>query len=268
MRGRQLGVTVSMVLAVLGSLVGSGVIGTSVQNSSDGVLTADATLLAPAGTAFSIWSVIYLGLIGWTMWQWRTSVAATARHRAIAVPAMGTMLLNAAWILVTQVGWIWVSVLVIVALLAACAWTLVGIHDNPSEVDEASALGRILTDGTFGLYLGWTSVATCANIAAAGVASGAPATGTMPTVLAVMVLALVVVVAALMARRFGSRAALASAMAWGLGWIAYGRLTDEPASQVVGVVAAVAAVLVFVFFPVAGHRQAVGHAGEVVTPRT
>lgn len=241
MRGRQVGVTASMIFAIVGSLIGSGVLGTSVESSSEGELSADATLIAPAGTAFSIWSVIYLCLIAYTVWQWRTRVAATRRHRTIAVPVMFTMILNAAWILVTQQGWVWVSVLVIVALLVACAMTLKGIHDIPADTAGGTP-EKIVTDGTFGLYLGWVCVAICANIAAAAVGSGLPGAGTVPTILAVAVIIAVVVVGALLARRFGGRLAVATSIVWGLAWIAAGRLTDEPASTTVGLSAAVAAV--------------------------
>ena len=69
-RRRQVVVTVSEVLCVVGTLVGVGVLGTRVEESSGGSLAADATLLAPAVPAFSIWSVIYLGLGAYTVWQW------------------------------------------------------------------------------------------------------------------------------------------------------------------------------------------------------
>lgn len=243
MRGRQVGITLSLVLAIVGTLFGTGAIGTRVEESSGGDLSADATLIAPAGPAFSIWSVIYLGLIAYTIWQWRTTVAGSQRHRAIAVPVMASLLLNAAWLFVTQAGWIWVSVLVIAALLLACALVVKGLHENPpvGGVPE-----RIITDGTFGLYLGWVCVAICANVTAAAVGSGAPTTGTLPTVLAVVVLAVVVVVAAVVAMSFGARVAVAAAIVWGLGWIAYGRLADAPPSAAVGIAAIVAAIAVVV----------------------
>ena len=61
-RGRQVGVTIAEVFCIVGTLVGVGVIGTRVAESSGGALSADATLLAPLGPAFSIWSVVYAGL--------------------------------------------------------------------------------------------------------------------------------------------------------------------------------------------------------------
>ena len=44
-------------------------------------LAADATLLAPAGPAFSIWSIIYIGLAAYTIWQWFPANAVTERTR-------------------------------------------------------------------------------------------------------------------------------------------------------------------------------------------
>ena len=113
---RRLFVTAAEIFCVIGTLVGTGVIGTRVAESSGGALSADATLIAPLGTAFSIWSVIYLGLFAYTIWQWLPRVATTSRERRIGWLAGITMILNAVWLLVTQVGWIWVSVLVILAL--------------------------------------------------------------------------------------------------------------------------------------------------------
>jgi drug/metabolite transporter (DMT)-like permease len=49
-----------------------------------------------------------------------------------------------------------------------------------------------------------------------------------------------------LARRLGGRWAVAAAMAWGLAWIAVGRLTDEPRSPLVGLAAVAAAVVVLV----------------------
>ncbi|HEU5242259.1 MAG TPA: hypothetical protein VFU25_09605 [Ornithinibacter sp.] len=110
-RLRQVGVTAAEVFCVLGTLVGVGVLGTRVAESSGGALAADATLLAPAGPAFAIWTPIYLGLAGFTVYQWLPTQAAEPRHRAIGWLAAASMVLNAAWLLVTQQDWIWLSVL-------------------------------------------------------------------------------------------------------------------------------------------------------------
>lgn len=237
-RVRQLAVTLSEIGCILGTLVGVGVFGDRVEESSGGALSATATLLAPAGPAFSIWSVIYVGLAAYTVWQWSPR-ALTSRARSVGWLAAASMLLNAAWLLVTQAGWLWASVLVIVALVAVLG-LIVG------RLTVVAAAGRIETlvlDATFGLYLGWVAVATCANITATLVAEGVVLAPLWSQVAAVLVLLVAGGLGVVLARAFGGRLAVAAAMAWGLGWIAVGRLFTEPRSTVTAVAAVVAACL-------------------------
>lgn len=257
-RIRQVAVVLSDIGCVIGTLFGVGVLGTRVEESSGGSLAADATLIAPAVPAFSIWSVIYLGLAAYTVWQALPAQASDPRARAIGWLAAASMLLNAAWLLVTQVGWIWVSVVVIAALAGVLGVLMRRLADLP--VVGRGLAERFLVDGTFGLYLGWVAVATCANITAALVASGVRPTSPTADVIAVVVLLTAAGVGAVLARRLGGRYAVAAAMAWGLGWITWGRLTDAPRSGPVAVAAAVAAVIV-VFVTVAVRR------GQWVGPR-
>ncbi|MBM6401794.1 TspO/MBR family protein [Phycicoccus sonneratiae] len=239
-RLRQVGVTLAEVFCVVGTLVGVGVIGTRVEESSGGALAADATLVAPAGPAFSIWTPIYLGLLGYTVWQWLPQQAAEPRHRAIGWLVAASMVLNAGWLLVTQQGWLWASVVVIIALALTLGLLVRRLQEHPSYGHAES----VLVDGTFGLYLGWVSVATVANVTTTLIESGVDPGGVVAEALAVVVLAVAAGLGVLYARRFGGRWAVAVAMAWGLAWIGWGRLADEPASTLVGGAALVAAVVV------------------------
>jgi hypothetical protein len=251
-RARQVGVTVSEVLCVLGTLVGIGLLGgTEVENTAGGALSAEATRIAPAGPAFSIWSVIYLGLAAYTVWQWLPS-SVTERTRSTGWLAAVSMLLNAGWLLVTQQGWIWASVVVIVALALVLGELLRRLTRRPS----AGRVERVIVDGTFGLYLGWVAVATCANVTAALVASGVEPSDAVSDTLAVVVLVVAAALGVVFARTLGGRWAVAVAMAWGLGWIAVGRTTGSPESLVVGVAAAAAALVVLAVVP--WGRQAFG----------
>ena len=170
---------------MVGTLVGVGVIGTRVAESSGGALAADATLIAPAGPAFAIWTPIYLGLAGFTVFQWRPTQTADPRHRAIGWLAAASMVLNAAWLLVTQQDWIWASVVVMAALVVTLGLLVRRLEENPSYGHGET----VLVDGTFGLYLGWVAVAACANVTAALVASGVDPGGFVAELAAVVVIA-------------------------------------------------------------------------------
>lgn len=236
---RRLWVTAAEILCIYGTLLGVGVIGTRVEESSGGRLAADATLLAPGTPAFSIWSVIYAGLFAYTVWQWLPANRTSARARATGWLAGVSMLLNAAWLLVTQVGLIWLSVGVIAALVVVLGLLVRRLTALPAT----GIVDRVVVDGTFGLYLGWVSIASAANITAAGVDSGWTLGPLGDQLLAVVVLAAASGVGVLLAREFGGRVSVAAALSWGLAWIAIARFTDQPSSTIVGV-AAIAAVAV------------------------
>lgn len=254
-RRRQLGVTLAEVLCIYGTLLGVGVIGTRVEESSGGALAADATLLAPATPAFSIWSVIYLGLAAYTIWQWLPANATSPRARATGWLIAVSMLLNAGWLLVTQQGWIWASVVIIVALALTLGVILARLTAIP-PAPTGRTIERVIVDGTMGLYLGWVAVATCANITAALVATGVELAAPGADIVAVIVLAVAAGLGVLFARRLGGRYAVAAAMAWGLVWIAVGRAMDEPASRLVTIGAVTAAVIVVLGAAAARHPAA------------
>ncbi|MDV3222415.1 tryptophan-rich sensory protein [Intrasporangium sp.] len=239
-RLRRLAVVVAEIFCLVGTLVGIGVIGQRVEESAGGALSDDATLIAPAGPAFSIWTPIYLGLLAYTVWQFVPRNAGRSRTRATGWLAAASMVLNAVWLLVTQQGWIWVSVVVIVALLVV----LVVLVSRLGRERATDGWERLTVDVTFGLYLGWVSVATFANIAAALVDSGNDVGVGSNAAVAVAVLTIVALVGVTLARSLGGRWSVAFAMAWGLAWITVGRFTDEPRSAATGIAAAVAAVIV------------------------
>ncbi|MCB0911853.1 MAG: hypothetical protein KDB60_09605 [Propionibacteriaceae bacterium] len=239
-RVRQVVVTASAVFMVVGTLFGIGLIGTPVENSAGGSLSATATLLAPAVRAFSIWSVIYAGLIAYVVWQWLPSNATSPRARRIGALSAVSMVLNGAWLLVTQAGWLWASVVVILGLAA----TLGELMRRLGRPTRAGSVEKLLVDGTFGLYLGWVSIATAANITAALVASGVNPRPEFAELWAVGVLAVAAVIGVLLARVLDGRLGVALAMSWGLFWIAFGRLAGEPSSALAGAAAGVAAAVV------------------------
>lgn len=246
---RATAVVVSAVVALVGGFLGSGaVVGTPIAEAAGGALSASATLVAPAGPAFGIWSVIYAGLLVLAVHQLLPSQRSDARQRATGWWVVASLLLNAAWILTAQTGSVNGALVVITALLAVLVVAFVRLRaastDRRGAARSASPLQLVLLDGVLGLYLGWVSIATVANAAAALAAGGLPVTGALATALAVVVLAVAAGVGWLLAVGGQGRVAPALSLAWGLAWIAVARWSGQPEAPVVSVVAVLAALLV------------------------
>lgn len=240
-RIRQMIIVASMALAIAGSLIGSGALGgTPIQKAAGGALSADATLIAPAGPAFSIWSVIYLGLIGYSMWQLRPNQAASRRQRLLGYPMAASLLLNAAWILSIQFGSLALSVLMIILLLTV----LVVAFRICLAIPSQSPSETVLVDGVIGLYLGWVCVATAANITAALQAAGFSGWGIPAEVWAVVVLSVAGLVGMGLAHAGNGRIVPALSLCWGLAWVAVSRITGSLVSTPTALAAAIWAMLV------------------------
>lgn len=238
---RQVVVVVSLLVAIGGGVIGSGALGgTPIAEAAGGALSADATLIAPAGPAFSIWSVIYLGLAAYAVWQLLPGQRASERQRRLGYPVAASLLLNAAWILSVQAGLLWLSVVVIVLLLAVLAIAFrICVRRQPTGWVEA-----IVVDGVIGLYLGWVCVATAANTAAWLTDVGFDGWGLNPDAWGVIVVALAALVGIGLAVGGRGRLSPAVSLGWGLSWVAVGRLTGEPYSVSVGATAIAAVVAV------------------------
>lgn len=236
---RQIAVISATCFMIIAAAVGTGALGgTSVQNLQNGALDADASFLAPARPAFSIWTAIYLLLIAYTIWQALPHQRANVRQRAIGWWVALTMVLNGLWLVTAQFGTLALTVVVIFVLAAALAVTFQRTVAVPTE----SVADAVLIDGTTGLHLGWVTLASVANTSAWLTASGFEVAA--PDVWGVAVLVVVAVIGVAFALLSGGRFAPGLAIAWGLSWLAVGRLTGEPASAAIGITAIVVAVVV------------------------
>jgi hypothetical protein len=114
----------------------------------------------PAGYVFSIWGLIYLGLIGFAIYQALPAQRQNPRLRQIDGLFLVSCLANIAWLFLwhyLQFAWTLVAML---TLLGA----LIAIHLRLGVGREKAARGeRWLVQIPFSVYLGWVSVATIAN---------------------------------------------------------------------------------------------------------
>jgi hypothetical protein len=172
-------------------------------------------LITPAGYAFTIWAVVFAGSLAWAGYQALPSQRGRALHRRTGWPLALAFAGNALWeVLFPLIG---VSQPLVPAVLlfgivtaAALAWSRV--QDLRSE-----GLDRLLPTAVAGLLLGWVSVATAVNVASAGVALGASATGEQARLWAVFALvAVAVTVSALVLAAQTAAGPYALAVVWGL----------------------------------------------------
>ena len=195
-------------------------------------------LVVPAGYVFSIWSVIYLGLLAFTVYQALPSRRADPLLRRLGwLPAL-TGALNVAWIL----AWHYEVFALTVPIMAALLATLVAIEivlrgdrrPHHGAVRWAVAL-------PFSIYVGWITVATIANTAAALASFGFTGGGIDPTLIASAVLLVGLAIATVMVLRFHDPA-------YGLVivWAYAGIVAKESATPLVPIVAGAAAVAVVV----------------------
>jgi hypothetical protein len=236
---RQIAVLAATGFMLVAAMVGTGLFGgTAVQDLQDGALDADASYLAPARQAFSIWSAVYLGLIAYAVWQALPGQRASERQRRLGWLIAVTEVLNGLWLVAAQFTTLPLTVLVIVLLLVALSITWRRAIMQPSE----GVVSAVLIDGVTGLHLGWVTLATVANTAAwltrilpAGAEDAADVWG---------VVVLVAVAAIGCGIAWFGRVAPSLALCWGPSWLAVGRLTDQPHSAAIGTAAVGAAALV------------------------
>lgn len=232
-RVRQITVLIGGALAIVGAAWGAGAFGgTPIAEAAGGALSSDATVLAPASTAFSIWSLIYATLVVFGIYQVLPSKATDTRLRSVGWWVLASMVLNVLWILVVQAESVWGSFAVIVVLVAV----LVRIASLLRTHTPGSWKDVVATDVPVGLYLGWSAIATLANLAAAVAnqqpdleLTGSVAIGGSIAALAGLV-ALVVVFTRWARSRPGLTIAAGLALTWGLAWIAAARAEGEPES--------------------------------------
>ena len=232
---------VAVVAAIVLAFIGSGALGgTAVSEAAGGALSADATPFAPDGPAFSIWSVIYAGLAIYTIYQLLPKQRASARHARLRPWAALSALLNAAWLGVVQLDSIWGSVIVIVVLLLV----LIRILFVLRSAEPSSKADMLITDGTFGLYLGWVTVATTANTAALIANATGLDTFNGWEWAAAGIIAVVAAIGVGLGVYSRGRIAPALSISWGLSWVAVARTSGEFESPIVVWAAVIAAALV------------------------
>ncbi|MBN2202837.1 MAG: tryptophan-rich sensory protein [Candidatus Aenigmarchaeota archaeon] len=129
--------------------------------STGGVSDSYQTLVTPPGYVFSIWSIIYILLGAFVIFQLMSNKKRKEYRNKIGWLFVSSCLLNIVWLFVWQYQMILLSVLVMLLLLInlIAIYLRVGIGINQEKLIE-----KLTFHLPFSVYLGWISIATIANI--------------------------------------------------------------------------------------------------------
>jgi len=118
------------------------------------------SLFTPAGFTFSIWSVIYLMLIGFTIVQWM--ILSKPYFNELSLWFLLSSVANICWILTWHYLFIYASVVIMLILLFSLAKIFLLLKSfNLNSLKE-----NIFIKLTFIFYFSWICVATIANVSA------------------------------------------------------------------------------------------------------
>lgn len=232
---------------ILNGMAGSGSLtGTSVGEVS----RKFDTLFTPAGYAFSIWGLIYIGLIAFTVFQW---VAVIRKSNLEIIDHTGgwfiaANLANISWLFLWLNESVGLSVLAMFVLLISLISLMFRL-----KLETWDAPVRIIAFvwWPWAIYLGWIVVATVANVAAfltfLGWGGGPldPATWTM----LVIAIAVAIYLLLIVARNLRESAAVG---VWALIAIV---MRQQEAHPSIAVVAGIAAVVLLFAMAIQGFRR-------------
>jgi hypothetical protein len=194
---------------------------------------ASGHVVTPAGYAFSIWSLIYLGAVAYAVVQTLPSRRADPLFRAIGWWTASAFLAVSVWLVLARVGLVWWTVACIVWMLVSLAPVLWRV--SRAEVSSADWWLVVMP---LSVFAGWVTVATFANVAAGLKVSGWADVGLSEPAWAVAMIVAVGVLGAAVTVRTGGNVAFAATVVWALVAVAVRNRVPHP------VVAAAAAVMI------------------------
>ena len=132
----------------------------------NGLTTAEISdsfqvLFVPAGYVFSIWGVIYLGLIAFAIYQALPSNKTDPVMRKVGYPFVLSGVVNSAWIFLWHYQYFLLTLVAMVSLLLLLIYVYrsLRIGLEPEKLSE-----KWMVHIPISIYLGWVSVATIANV--------------------------------------------------------------------------------------------------------
>ena len=119
-----------------------------------------AIYFVPEGYVFSIWGIIYLGLIAFVLYLLMPGQKGNALIEKVSPAFWVANLANAAWIFLWHYEFFPLTVVVMLTLLASLLYIYLQIAGSGELTSGETWFVKL----PFSIYLGWISVATVANV--------------------------------------------------------------------------------------------------------
>jgi len=213
------------IAAYIITLAINGLAGTTFLNGRTTAQVSDlySNPITPAGYVFAIWGIIYALLFAFVIYQALPKQKNKPFQKQISALFILSSIFNVVWILLWQYDYITVSVVMILALLASLIAIYMRLGIGKSNVPLTEKLCVHLP---FSVYLGWITVASIADFAAALVSVRWDGFGlsAQTWVIVAMAIALIVTLAVIFARR---DIAYSLVIVWALAGIAAKQSNDQ-----------------------------------------
>jgi hypothetical protein len=232
---KWLNIIAFVAVVVINGLAGS----TTIIGGQDTAQVSDKnfTLITPAGYTFAIWGIIYTLLGLFVIYQALPSDKGKTAEK-VGWFFVLSCIANICWLFLWQFEYLTLSVVLMFLLFASLlmAYLRLGISKSPVSWRE-----RIAVHAPFGVYFGWITIASIANVAAALVSLGWDGFGLSAETwgILVVIIALLITTLVVLTRRD---------VAYGLVivWALIGISANQSGNQNVTLVAQISAVIVAV----------------------
>jgi hypothetical protein len=118
--------------------------------------------ITPAGYVFSIWSLIYIGLISFAVYQALPAQRANPRLRRVGYLFALSCVANCSWIFLWHYNFVSLSLVAMIGILLTLIAIYRRLEIGRTAVSTAEAW---FVRAPFSIYLGWVSVAAIVNTA-------------------------------------------------------------------------------------------------------
>ncbi len=150
---------VLVLVATIGTIVFNGLAAMGYINgvTPEVISNKYPTMLTPAGYAFTIWSLIYVGMIAFSIYQ--LLPANIFKYSRVRSLYLVSCVLNCAWIFFWHREQIGICLVIILALLATLLLLCFKLKEQASVTDS------LFSKAPFGIYFGWVTCASIVNCA-------------------------------------------------------------------------------------------------------